>query len=191
VDVRESDSAFIKKLKLCSTGISRGVVPRPQFSTLDQFVNDNKKVSTTEMRQIWKYNSTWTNLSITWMVGRWGPGCGWCISSKWRVDCILRVNEKKLGLADYWFGSILDCITQQCPNNDRASDERFDYLNVSKGFQLWLVWKRWRAIDWTCIMMYSIKNNKNLFKIMVWLTLAWHCCTTRGWRRSRSTNGSN
>ena len=41
LDARESVSSFIKKLKLWSRRISRGVVA--QFSTLDQFIDDNEE----------------------------------------------------------------------------------------------------------------------------------------------------
>ena len=66
LDMRESVSAFISKLKLWSRRISRGVTA--QFSTLDQFLDDNNKGQQFLNEANRKSRSTWTNLSITWIV---------------------------------------------------------------------------------------------------------------------------
>ena len=66
LDMRESVSAFISKLKLWSRRISRGVTA--QFSIWINFLMTTTKDNSSQMRQSRKSRSTWTNLSITWIV---------------------------------------------------------------------------------------------------------------------------
>ena len=95
------------------------------------------------MRKNRKYSSTWTNLSITWVItfqtekrylfsGVCSRFQRMIIFSEGRVDCLEAEQKEVGGVSEYRPASVLDRTAQRCTNAGRASIEHldviFDYL---------------------------------------------------------------